>query len=312
MEIKERYIDPFTNFGFKKLFGEEPSKDLLIDFLNELLKQQGGKQISNLTYGNSERLGNTQAERKAIFYLYCDSENGEKFIIELQKVRQQFFKDRSLFYSTFAIQEQALKGQDWDFRLKDVYTIGIMDFSFDDTRPEQFQHTVKLVELSSQEIFYNKLTFIYLEMAKFNKAEAELATHFDKWLYLLKNLHKFRDIPAVLQERIFRKAFQIAEVSNLNKEEMNAYDRRPGEADLKYRRDWKNAMDFAVKEVSEKAAKEAATKAAAKARTEAKAEAKAEARAEKQAIARALKRAGVATTIIAQSTGLTADEINAL
>lgn len=132
MEFKERYIDPFTDFGFKKLFGEEPNKDLLIDFLNELLRQQGGKQISSLTYANNERLGNTQGERKAIFdgpasRLYCESENGEKFIIELQKVRQQFFKDRSLFYSTFAIQEQALKGKDWDFRLNDVYTIGIMD-----------------------------------------------------------------------------------------------------------------------------------------------------------------------------------------
>ncbi len=167
-------------------------------------------------------MGKTHQNRRAIFDLYCESENGEKFIID-------------------------------------------------------------------------KLTFIYLEMTKFNKTEAELITHFDKWLYLLKNLHKFRDIPAVLQERIFRKAFQIAEVSNLNKEEMNAY-----EADLKYRRDWKNAMDFAVKEASEKAAKEAATKAAAKAR------------AEKQAIVRALKSAEVATTIIAQSTGLTADEINTL
>ena len=272
---------------------------MLIDFLNELLKQRGGRQISKLTYTNNERLGNTNQDRKAVFDLYCESESGEKFIIELQKVRQQFFKDRSLFYSTFAIQEQALKGQDWDFRLTDVYTIGIMDFSFDDTRPEQFQHTVKLVELATQEIFYDKLTFIYLEMAKFNKTEAELVTHFDKWLYLLKNLHRFWDIPTVLQERIFRKAFQIAEVSNLNKEEMNAY-----EADLKYRRDWKNAMDFAVKEASEKAAKEAAKEAAAKA--------KAEAKAEKQAIARALKSAGVSSAIVAQSTGLTIDEINAL
>ena len=201
-----------------------------------------------------------------------------------------------MFYSTFAIQEQALKGQDWDFRLNDVYTIGIMDFSFDDTRPEQFQHTVKLVELATQEIFYDKLTFIYLEMAKFNKAEAELVTHFDKWLYLLKNLHKFHDIPAVLQERIFRKAFQIAEVSNLNKEEMNAY-----EADLKYRRDWKNAMDFAVKEAVEKAV--------AKAVEETKEETS---RRKQLEIAKNFKQAGVAPDTIAQSTGLSLDEINAL
>ncbi len=125
-------------------------------------------------------------------------------------------------------------------------------------------------------------------MAKFNKAEAELATHFDKWLYLLKNLHKFRDIPAVLQERIFRKAFQIAEVSNLNKEEMNAY-----EADLKYRRDWKNAMDFAVKEAVEETKEETS-------------------RRKQLEIAKNFKQAGVAPDVIAQSTGLSLDEINAL
>ena len=299
MEIKERYIDPFTDFGFKKLFGEEPNKDLLIDFLNELLKQQGDKQIKELTYVNSERLGNTSQDRKAVFDLYCENENGEKFIIELQKVRQQFFKARSLFYATFAIQEQAIKGQDWDFHLKDIYTIGIMDFSFNDTRPEQFQHTVKLVELTTQEIFYDKLTFIYLEIAKFDKTENELVTHFDKWLYLLKNLHKFREIPAVLQGRVFRKAFQIAEVSNLNSEEMNAY-----ETDLKYQRDWKNAMDFAIKEAEAKA----------KAKAEAKAEAKAilQAKKERITIAKNLKNAGVEINIIAQSTGLTVAEIKNL
>ena len=205
------------------------------------------------------------------------------------------------------IHEQAHRGQDWDFRLKDVYTIGIMDFAFDDTRPEQFQHTVKLVELNTREIFYDKLTFIYLEMAKFSKTEDELVTHFDKWLYLLKNLNKFREIPAVLQERIFRKAFRIAEVSNLTTEEMNAY-----ETDLKYQRDWKNAMDFAVKEAVEKAVEKTKEQAAKKAKKKVE-EAKEKTSREKQLeIARNLKNAGVDSMIITQSTGLTIAEINAL
>ena len=293
MTTKERYIDPFTDFGFKKLFGEEPNKDLLIDFLNELLKQQDGgtTQIKSLTYANSERLGNTNEERKAIFDLYCENENGERFIIELQKARQQFFKDRSLYYATFAIREQAQKGQQWNFHLQHVYTVSIMDFVFDNVRTDRFQHTVKLVETDTQEIFYDKLTFIYLEMPKFRKTEDELTTHFDKWLYLLQNLRRFDEIPAILQERIFRKAFRIAEVSNLNEEEMNAY-----EADLKYRRDWKNAMDFAVQEAAAEATAAAAVKAAA----------------QRVSIAQSLKSAGVDVAIIAQSTGLTLDEVNAL
>src|SRR5690606_683533 len=131
--------------------------------------------------------------------LYCENERGEKFIIELQKVKQQYFKDRSIYYSTFPIQEQAPEGEYWNYQLKEVYTIGIMDFSFDNTHPEQFQHEVKLIETKTKEIFYEKLTFIYLEMPKFNKNEDELVSHFDKWLYLLKNLHKFTKIPSVLQ-----------------------------------------------------------------------------------------------------------------
>jgi predicted transposase/invertase (TIGR01784 family) len=239
MKIKERYIDPFTDFGFKKLFGSEPNKDLLIDFLNELLK--GQKLIKDLTYAKNEHLGKTSEYRKAIFDLYCENENGEKFIIELQKVKQQYFKDRSIYYATFPIQEQAPEGEYWNYQLKEVYTIGIMDFSFNDTHPEQFQHEVKLIEIKTKEVFYDKLTFIYLEMSKFNKEEQVLETHFDKWLYLLKNLNKFREIPVVLQERIFRKVFEIAEVANLNEEEMRTY-----EASLKDKRDWKNALDTAL------------------------------------------------------------------
>jgi len=130
MAIKERYIDPFTDFGFKrppprKLFGSEPHKDLLIDFLNQLLK--GQKHIQNLTYSKNEHLGKTDEYRKAVFDLYCENEKGEKFIIELQKVKQQYFKDRSIYYSTFPIQEQAPGGEYWNYQLKEIYTIGIMD-----------------------------------------------------------------------------------------------------------------------------------------------------------------------------------------
>jgi len=125
MHLKDKYINPLTDFGFKKLFGIEPNKELLIDFLNQLLPSV--HQIKELTYTKNEHLGGTEYERKAIFDLYCESQSGEKFIVELQKAKQNFFKDRSVYYSTFPIQEQAKKG-DWDFELSAVYTIGILDF----------------------------------------------------------------------------------------------------------------------------------------------------------------------------------------
>ena len=105
MALQDKYINPFTDFGFKKLFGSELNKDLLIDFLNQVLP--GKHKIKDLTYARTEQLGNTETDRKAIFDLYCIGENGERFIVEMQKAKQNFFKDRSVYYSSFPIQEQA-------------------------------------------------------------------------------------------------------------------------------------------------------------------------------------------------------------
>ncbi len=77
-----KYINPFTDFGFKKLFGEEANKDLLIDFLNALLAEK--EHIKDITYLKNEHLGRTESDRKAIFDLYCETESGDKFIVEMQ------------------------------------------------------------------------------------------------------------------------------------------------------------------------------------------------------------------------------------
>lgn len=242
MAIKERYINPFTDFGFKKLFGSEFNKELLIDFLNQVL---GGKErIQDLTYLNTENLGNTAADRKAIFDLYCINEKEEKFIIELQNVKQQYFKDRSIFYSTFPIQSQAPKGKDWDYYLKAVYAVGILNFSFPDTsEKERYLREVQLIDKETHEVFYDKLTFIYLEMPKFRKGEDELISHFDKWIYVLKNLHQLQSRPVKLQEKVFEKLFSEAEIAKLNPEDMKAY-----EESLKTYRDNYSVIETAKRE----------------------------------------------------------------
>jgi len=143
--LKEKYINFFTDFGFKKLFGSEPSKDCLIDFLNSLLEGME-EPIKKLQFRTSENLGASEIDRRAIFDLYCVSETGSRFIVELQKAKQKFFKDRSVFYSTFPIQEQAKKG-DWNFKLDAVYTIGILDFVFEDDcdTPEKYLYKYPLI-----------------------------------------------------------------------------------------------------------------------------------------------------------------------
>jgi len=242
MDIKERYINPFTDFGFKKLFGTEFNKELLIDFLNQVLGDR--ERIRNLIYLNTENLGNTETDRKAIFDLYCENEKGEKFIIELQNVKQQYFKDRSIYYSTFPVQSQAPKGREWDYYLKAVYTIGILNFSFpDQSKQERYLREVQLIDTVTHEVFYNKLTFMYLEMPKFRKTEDELVSQFDKWMYVLKNLHRLQDKPVKLQEKVFEKLFAEAEIAKLNSEDMKAY-----EESLKVYRDNYSVIETAKKE----------------------------------------------------------------
>ena len=240
--MKEKYINPFTDFGFKKLFGEEANKDLLVDFLNELLQDSGG--ITDLTFIKSEQLGVSEADRRAIFDLYCQNSKGERFIVELQKAKQKFFKDRSVYYSTFAIQEQAQKGE-WDFSLKAVYTISIMDFEFDDSKDHRnkLRHNIQLLDTETKEVFYDKLKFIYLEMPKFRKGIEELETHYDKWLYILQNLPKLDRIPDRLKEGLFLKLFEVAEIAKYDENEQRAY-----QDSVKYYRDLKNIMDTAVEE----------------------------------------------------------------
>lgn len=245
-EFTEKYINPFTDYGFKKLFGEEPNKDLLRDFLNELLKEEQGE-IVELTYLKSEHLSSSELDRKAIFDLYCENEKGEKFIVELQKTKQNFFKDRSVYYSTFPIREQA-KRADWNYELKAVYTVAILDFVFDEDKhqKDKYRYDVKLTDTETQKVFYDKLTYIYLEMPKFSKSVEELETRFDKWLYVIRNLNRLDRIPDKLKERVFEKLFEAAEIAKFTPEQVRSY-----EDSLKYYRDLKNSLDTAFEEGKE-------------------------------------------------------------
>jgi len=238
--LKSKYIDPFTDFGFKRLFGEDCNKELLLDFLNELLHKKEGKIIS-LTYLKSEQLGRSEEDRKAIFDLYCENEKGEKFIVEMQKTKQTFFKDRALYYSTFPIVKQAIAG-DWNYELNAVYTVAILDFVFEEDKKDKdkYRYDVMLTDIETHTVFYDKLMFVYLEMPKFTKKVEELETRFDKWMYVLKNLKRLENIPDKLREKIFEKIFEAAEIAKLSQEEYEQYV-----ISLNAYRDFKNSIDTA-------------------------------------------------------------------
>ena len=281
----DRYVNPYTDFGFKMLFGSEINKELLISFVNSLL---GGREvICDLKYLNTEHLGTSERDRRAVFDVYCENERGEKILVEMQRGEQQFFKDRSIYYSTFPIREQGLKGE-WDYELKAVYVIGILNFRFSDEANGNFHHEVKLVDLNTNKVFYDKLTFIYLEMPKFNKPETELQTMFDKWMFVIRNLSRLMERPLALQERVFTRLFESAEIARFTKEQYEEY-----EDSLKAYRDWLNTINTAVM----------------KSRAEGRAEGKLE---EKMDIARRLKNSGISFDVISVSTGLSEEEISSL
>ena len=274
--MRAKYINPFTDFGFKKIFGEEASKPLLIDFLNALLPQT--QKIVDLNFKNTEQLGQTDADRKAIYDIYCENESGEKFIVELQKAKQNYFRERTIYYSTFPIREQAEKGE-WNYNLKAVYCVGILDFIFDDyeSEPEKSEvvHTIKLKNQNGK-TFYDKLTYIYLEMPNFKLKEEDLKTRLDKWLYFIKHLEGFQTIPSIFKDEVFTQAFEKAELAKYGQAELDNY-----ENSLKNYRDLKGVIDTAFDEG-------------------------------KIEVARKLKALGVDTEIISKSTALTIDEINKL
>lgn len=235
-----RFVNPFTDFGFKKIFGEEASKPQLKDFLNSMLP--ANHQIEDLTFRNIEKLGAGEYDRKAIYDIHCESSTGEKFIVELLKAKHNFFKDRTVYYSTFPIQEQAERG-DWDYRLDAVYCIGILDFVFGDPDDDEAaaREVVHRVQLKDQhhKVFYDKLMYIYLEMPNFSKREDELETRLDKWLYFLRHLEDLDKIPEIFgKEPTFAGAFSKAEVAALPPEDYTSYQQS-----LKIYRDLKVTID---------------------------------------------------------------------
>ncbi len=304
-EQRDRYIDPLTDFGFKKLFGTEPNKILLIDFLNQILPD---RKIKDLSYSSGERLGFTEIDRKAIFDLYCIGDNGEKFIVEMQRAKQNFFKDRSLFYASFPIIEQSKKNK-WNYKLEPIYSVGILDFIFDEHKDEEeFLH---VVDLKNQrcEVFYDKLKFVYIELPKFKKKEEELETQFDKWMYVFTHLARLKDRPQKLQDRIFTKLFEAAEIAKFTQEERDAYQKS-----LKYYWDMQNIVDTARGEAEDKGRKKGIEQGRKEGRKEGREKGREEGieegRKERNIeVAKALKDNGIPIEIIIQSTGLSKEEI---
>ena len=243
--IKAKYIDLMVDWSFKRVFGTEVNKDILIEFLKVVFPQFA---ITDITYIPTEQLGIMEDDRKAIFDVLCKTEDGKTFLVEMQRGAQKHFFERALYYTSFPIMKQGKiaiakekeeGAKPWNFSLDGVFFLGILDFEYE--QDEMTEHRYQLLETKTLKRMTDKLEFVFVEVAKFNKSEDELETDLDKWLYLLKNMSKLLERPAALRDRVFGRLFDVAEYARLDDEERKNYVIAMNTA-----RDTYNQIDYAL------------------------------------------------------------------
>ena len=260
--IKAKYIDLMVDWSFKRVFGTEVNKDILIEFLKVVFPQFA---ITDITYIPTEQLGIMEDDRKAIFDVLCKTEDGKTFLVEMQRRTQEHFFERALYYTSFPIMKQGKKAiakeeegaGPWDFSLDGVFFLGILDFEYE--QDERTEHRYQLLETKTLKQMTDKLEFVFVEVAKFDKREDELETDLDKWLYLLKNMSTLLERPAALRDRVFGRLFDVAEYARLDDEERKNYVNAMNTA-----RDTYNQIAYALKKGGQEKACEIARKMIAK------------------------------------------------
>jgi predicted transposase/invertase (TIGR01784 family) len=298
-EIKlTKYMNLLNDWGFKYVFGK---KKYLIHFLN--LVFQGKEEIKEIFYLSTEQLGKTEEDRKAIFDIYCENERGELILLEMQNIVQAHFEDRSLFYSTFPIQNQAIKG-DWDFKLKSVYFIGILNFVPTGKVDSDYIERVYLVSERTQKLFSDRLNFIYIVLPKFNKVLEELKDELDYWLYILKHSKSLELQPEELQEKFFIELLEFIEIERLKGKNMKAYRN----SELRYE-DLYNFTSYAEQVGMKKGLLEGEMRGRKEGLLEGEKQGKKEVMESKRQISKKLLEMGMSLSDISNITGLTSQQI---
>lgn len=256
---KEGYANLTNHYMFKRIFGSEECKDILIRFLNDIM---GDKVIEEVTFLPTEHLGPTEDDREAIFDISCKTKD-EEFIVEMQNAHQTYFRDRALFYSCYPVINQAGLARKkhfeeygntisfrWNFRLKPVRFIALLNFRMkhDEIWPDDRCHSsYHIREDSTHEIMHDKLQFIFLELARFEKGEEELETAYDRWMFLFKNMVKLKTRPKVFDGKEYDRLFEMSKFSNFTAEEFDSYKNAE-----KMIWDYYNTIDTAAEEGREK------------------------------------------------------------
>ena len=285
---KSVFINPFVDRGFKILFGQESSKELLIELINDLL--EGEHHVEDLSYMDKEDPGETTDGRGIVFDLLCKDQDGTTFIVELQNARQTYFYERALYYLCRTIASQGKKGESWEFELVPVYGIFLLNFRSGKTDKVRTDLVIADRETGKQKS--RNFREIFIEFPLFNKTESECKTPLDYWLYNLKHMEQLEHLSFKGQKALFARLEELARIANMNKKERAEY-----EAALKIYRDNENVVTTARREGKEEGI------------------AIGEERGLKKGIlatARLMKQNGASIEFIKQCTGLTDEEIRHL
>ena len=216
-----KFINPFTDIGFKRIFGQEISKPVLIAFLNALLKDE--QHIVDLQYLDKEQPGDSADDKSLIYDVYCELDNGEHIIVEMQNKSQPYFKNRSVYYISRAISRQGEPGLEWRYDVKAVYLIALLNFKRDDISTE-FRTDVALMDMKNKTLFSDKVRLVYLQLPYFTKEVDDCDSIFEKLIFVLKHMDVLQRMPWLAQDAVFQKLASIADVASLNKQERLAYD----------------------------------------------------------------------------------------
>ena len=276
-----KFINPFTDIGFKKIFGQEVSKDLLIDFLNNLLK--GERVINDVRFLDKEQLGFYDDDRSLIYDVLCETPGGERIIVEMQNRSQPYYKRRSIYYAAQAVVRQGERGKGWQYDVKAVYCISFLNFQQNDIS-ERFRVDVTLMDMETKQSFSELLRLIYLQLPLFTKDYTECENDFERWICVLKDMDIMNRLPDAAKNSVFKKLAEIGELSSLTYEERLKYDDA-----LKRYRDTLAVMEGQKQEGFREGMEKG-----------------------KAEIARNLKNDGIPLDVIARNTGLSIEEIEKL
>ena len=207
---------------FRKIFSNENKKEILISFLNAVLKFPEDQKIIDIIITTPYQFPNLVGERVTIVDVNAKDQAGNTFLVEMQVIDQDFFAKRILMYTCKSYGNQLEAGQH-PRTLKPVYLIAILNFTF--SEGENYHSIHRILDVKTQEHILKDIEFHFIELKKFTKDNAEISDLFEKWIYFVKNAHFLKQIPQNIDDKGLQEAYQAANEINWTKKEQEDYEK---------------------------------------------------------------------------------------